>query len=77
MPALRTAQAAQSAGYSAARADQSAYQVLHRPEVQRQIRERIAESRVSADEIIGTLASFMRGSLGGFFDHMRNQIFGQ
>ncbi len=61
-------QAAASAGYGGARPDQAAYQVLSRPEVQRHIRERIAESRVSADEIIGTLASFMLGSLGGFFD---------
>src|SRR5215469_9003579 len=61
-------QAAASAGYSAARADQSAYQVLRRPEVQRHIRERIAESRVSTDEIVGTLASHMRGNLAAFFD---------
>jgi len=62
------ARAAAAAGYGSARADQSAYQVLQRPEVQRRIRQRIAESRVSADEIIGTLASFMRGTLADFLD---------
>ncbi|HKF57259.1 MAG TPA: terminase small subunit [Blastocatellia bacterium] len=62
------ARAAAAAGYGTARADQSAYQVLQRPEVQRRIRQRIAESRVSADEIIGTLASFMRGTLADFLD---------
>src|SRR5215467_15688118 len=60
--------AAQSAGYSAARADQSAHQVLRRPEVQRRIQQRIAEFRVCSDEIIGTLASFMRGTLADFLD---------
>jgi hypothetical protein len=60
--------AAASAGYGTARPDQSAYQVLRRPEVQHHIRARIAESRVSADEIIGTLASCMRGRPGEFFD---------
>jgi phage terminase small subunit len=60
--------AAASAGYSATRADQSAYQVLRRPEVQRRIAQRIAESRVIADEIIGTLASLMRGTLADFLD---------
>jgi hypothetical protein len=62
------ARAAASAGYAATRADQSAYQVLHRAEVQRHIRERTADPRVSADEIIGTLASFMRGRIGDFLD---------
>jgi Terminase small subunit len=38
--------AARSAGYGSARSDQSAYQVLRRPEVQRHIQQRIAESRV-------------------------------
>jgi phage terminase small subunit len=60
--------AAVSAGYSAARADQSAYQILRRPEIQRRIAQRIAESRVIADEIIGTLASLMRGTLADFLD---------
>src|SRR5262249_8174173 len=60
--------AAVSAGYVSARPDQSAHQVLRRPEVQRRIQQRIAESRVSADEIIGTLASFMRGTLADFYD---------
>ena len=62
------ARAAESAGYGAARPGQSAYQVLNRPEVQRHICQRIAESRVTADEIIGTLASFMRGRMGDFYD---------
>jgi len=62
------ARAAASAGYGAARPGQSAYQVLNRPEVQRHICQRIAESRVTADEIIGTLASFMRGRIGNFYD---------
>jgi len=60
--------AATSAGYSSACKDQSAYQVLRRPEVQRRICQRIAESRVTSDEIIGTLASFMRGTLADFLD---------
>jgi len=64
--------AAASAGYGAARADQSAYQVLRRPEVQHRIRLRIAESRVTADEIIGTLASLMRGTLADFLDESGN-----
>src|SRR5262249_5815160 len=59
---------AATACYGAARPGQSAYQVLHRPEVQRHICQRIAESRVTADEIIGTLASFMRGRMGDFYD---------
>src|SRR5262249_35153399 len=62
------ARAAASAGYGAARPGQSAYQLLNRPEVQRHICQRIAESRVTADEIIGTLASFMRGRIGNFYD---------
>src|SRR5215467_5241910 len=65
-------QAAESAGYGSARPDQSAYQVLRRPEVQRHIQQRIAESRVSADEILGTLADFMRASPAGFFDQEGN-----
>ena|SRR5215471_5883444 len=43
--------AAASAGYSPARPGQSAYQVLRRPEVQRRIAQRIAESRVIADSM--------------------------
>src|SRR5215468_298358 len=65
-------EAAQSAGYGSARPDQSDYQVLRRPEVQRLIQQRIAESRVSADEIRGTLAAFMRASPAGFFDQEGN-----
>jgi len=42
--------------------------VLRRPEVQRRIAQRIAESRVTTDEIIGTLASLMRGTLADFLD---------
>src|SRR5262249_3282733 len=60
------ARAAVAAGYTAARADQAAYQVLHRERVQHHIRQRIRESRVSADEIIGTLASHMRGDPAEF-----------
>jgi len=66
------ARAAAAAGYGTARADQSAYQVLQRPEVQARIRQRIAESRVSADEIIGTLVSFLRGTLADFLDESGN-----
>jgi hypothetical protein len=66
------ARAAAAAGYTAARSDQAAYQVLHRDRVQQQIRERIRDSRVSADEIIGTLASHMRGDLTEFFDESGN-----
>src|SRR5215470_16353586 len=61
-------QAAIAAGYSAARADQSAYQVLHRDVVQQHIRDRIAESHVTPEEIVGTLASFMRGDLSQLLD---------
>ena len=60
--------AAASAGYSSTRPDQSAYQVLRRPEVQRRICQRVAESRVTSDEIIGTLASLMRGTVADFLD---------
>jgi hypothetical protein len=66
------AQAAAAAGYKAARLDQAAYQALHRDCVQQHIRERIRESRVSADEIIGTLVSHMRGNLTEFFDESGN-----
>src|SRR5262249_35414116 len=66
------ARAAVAAGYTAARADHAAYQVLHRQHVQQHIRERIRESRASADEIIGTLASHMRGDLTEFFDESGN-----
>jgi hypothetical protein len=62
------AQAAAAAGYTGARPDQAAYRVLNRPEVQRRIRERIAQSRVSADEIIGTLVSIMYGRPGDLYD---------
>jgi hypothetical protein len=61
-------EAAIAAGYGAARADQSAYQVLHRIQVQRQIQDRISESDVCADEVIGTLASFMRGNIALLLD---------
>ena len=61
------AQAAAAAGYGAALAGQSAYQVLHRPEVDRRIRERIAQSRVCPDELIGTLASIMHGRPGDLY----------
>ena len=61
-------QAAIAAGYGSARAEQSAYQVLHRLQVQQHIRDRVSESVVSADEIIGTLASFMRGNITQFLD---------
>ena len=61
------AQAAAAAGYSGARPDQAAYRVLNRPEVQRRIRERIAQSRVCADEIIGTLVSIMYGRPGDLY----------
>jgi len=43
--------AAASVGYSPARADQSANQVLRRPEVQCWVAQRIAESRVTADSM--------------------------
>src|SRR5262245_17403351 len=66
------AQAAASAGYTAARIDQAAYQVLHRQQVQQHIRERIRDSRVSADEIIGTLGAHLRGDLTEFFDESGN-----
>jgi hypothetical protein len=56
--------AAEAAGYGTARADRSAYQVLRRAEVQRRIRDHSLESRVSSEEIIGTLVSCMRGNLG-------------
>jgi len=61
-------QAAIEAGYSAARANQSAYQVLHRTHVQQHIRDRIAESFVTPEEIIGTLASVMRGDISQMLD---------
>ena len=61
-------QAAIQAGYSANRADQSAYQVLHREVVQQHIRDRIAESHVTPEEIIGSLASWMRGDLTEMLD---------
>jgi len=61
-------QAAIAAGYGAARADQSAYQVLHRIQVQQEIQDRISESDVCAKEIIGTLASFMRGNIAQLLD---------
>jgi len=61
-------QAAIQAGYSANRADQSAYQVLHREVVQQHIRDRIAESHVTPEEIIGSLASWMRGDLSEMLD---------
>src|SRR5262245_9412833 len=61
-------QAAIEAGYSAARADQSAYQVLHRQIVQQRIRDRIAESHVTPEEVIGSLASWMRGDLTEILD---------
>jgi len=61
------AQAAAAAGYGAARSGQSAYQVLRRPEVDRRIRERIAQSRVCPDELIGTLASIMHGRPGDLY----------
>src|SRR5262245_24012641 len=60
--------AAIAAGYGSARADQSAYQVLHRLQVQQHIKDRISEATVSADEIIGTLASFMRGNITELLD---------
>src|SRR5215469_6070332 len=61
-------EAAIAAGYGAARADQSAYQVLHRIQVHQQIQERISESDVCANEVIGTLASFMRGNIADLLD---------
>src|SRR5262245_20193553 len=61
--------AAIAAGYGSARADQSAYQVLHRLQVQQHIHDRISEATVSADEIIGTLASFMRGNIAELLDN--------
>jgi len=61
-------QAAIEAGYSATRADQSAYQVLQREIVQQHIRDRIAESHVTPEEIIGSLASWMRGDLTEMLD---------
>jgi len=61
-------QAAIAAGYGSGRADQSAYQVLHRLRVQQHIQDRLSESTVSADEIIGTLVSFMRGDIAEVLD---------
>jgi len=66
------AQAAAAAGYKAARLDQAAYQALHRDCVQQHIHERIRESRVSSDEVIGTLVSNMRGNAAEFFDEYGN-----
>src|SRR6516225_4775817 len=66
------ARAAAAAGYKAARLDQAAYQALHRDCVQQHIRERIRESRVSSDEIIGTVASHMRANVTEFFDESGN-----
>jgi hypothetical protein len=64
--------AAIAAGYGAARAEQSAYQVLHRIQVQQQIQERISESDVCSQEVIGTLASFMRGNIAELLDDNGN-----
>jgi len=61
-------QAAIAAGYGSGRADQSAYHVLHRLRVQQHIQDRLSESTVSADEIIGTLVSFMRGDIAEVLD---------
>jgi len=66
------ARAAAAAGYKAARLDQAAYQALHRECVQQHIRERIRESCVSSDEIIGTLVSHMRANPTEFFDESGN-----
>lgn len=61
-------EAAIASGYGSARPNQSAYQVLHRLRVQQHINDRVAESTVSADEIIGTLAAFMRGRITDILD---------
>jgi phage terminase small subunit len=61
-------QAAIAAGYGSGRPDQSAYQVLHRLQVQQHIQDRISEAAVCADEVIGTLASFMRGNIADLLD---------
>ena len=42
--------------------------MLQREVVQQRIRDRIAESHVTPEEVIGTLASFMRGDLSEILD---------
>jgi hypothetical protein len=60
--------AAIAAGYSPHRAAQAAYQVLSKPAVREHLQAAIADSNVSFQEVIRTLASQMRGEIAGCFD---------
>jgi phage terminase small subunit len=60
--------AAIAAGYSSHRAAQAAYQVLRKPAVQERLRAAVAQADVSYQEVVGTLASQMRGDIAGCFD---------
>ncbi len=54
--------------HTKARPGEPAYQARLRPELEQRIRDRIAESRVTPEEIIGTLASFMRADITQLLD---------
>jgi phage terminase small subunit len=55
--------AALDAGYAESTASVDVYRILEKPSVQARIQERIRESQVNTNEIIGTLVSHMRGDL--------------
>lgn len=55
--------AAKDAGFSDSYARVDVYRTLANPSIQDRIKERMAEAKVESNEIIGTLASHMRGDL--------------
>jgi hypothetical protein len=57
--------AARDAGYSPRSASALASRILHRPDIQAQIKSRIEAAKLDTDEIIGTLVGHMRADIAG------------
>lgn len=60
--------AAKKAGYSARSARQTAAKVLAKPEVRRVIDERLAELKITANEVLARLSDFATGSMDDLLD---------
>jgi hypothetical protein len=60
--------AAREAGYSPRSASALASRILHRPDIQEQIKSRVEAAKLDADEIIGTLIGHMRADIGNLLN---------
>jgi len=67
-------EAARRAGYSEKTAGSIGHENLKKPEISAEIERRVAESKMSADEVLVRLADEGRGTLGDFMDIADNGL---